>query len=332
MQKTEQTNLTPHLTTLQWRPWQWDDVAKIHELLVQIAATDQTDVPSPAEIEHIMGRLGEEMAMNTITAVSPTGNLAALAFIITTHTDDEHIANLTSIVHPAYRGKRINAALIQWMETCTRQQFRPLTDSKPQLMRVSCADHLTDRVNLYTQHGFEAARYAYKMQRSLISNPMSAISLPDGLHLATWQPEQDYLLMQTFNDAFSGYWGLPEMHEDLWQQLFTGVSQFRGDLTFLAMHGESIVGFCLNWVNDAKNRETDIKEGWIEAVGVIPAWRGHGIAAALLSHTLNAFIAAGLEQAALDVDTQNPTGALRLYEKMGFTAVKRTAYFVKPFV
>jgi ribosomal protein S18 acetylase RimI-like enzyme len=30
-----------------------------------------------------------------------------------------------------------------------------------------------------------------------------------------------------------------------------------------------------------------------------------------------------MEQAALDVDTQNPSGALQLYEKLGFTAVKR---------
>ena len=37
----------------------------------------------------------------------------------------------------------------------------------------------------------------------------------------------------------------------------------------------------------------------------------------------------GLEQAALDVDTQNPTGVLRLYEKLGFEAAKRTITFKK---
>ena len=43
----------------------------------------------------------------------------------------------------------------------------------------------------------------------------------------------------------------------------------------------------------------------------------------------NAFIEAGLPHAMLDVDTQNPSGALRLYEKMGFVAVERTAVFTK---
>jgi ribosomal protein S18 acetylase RimI-like enzyme len=48
-----------------------------------------------------------------------------------------------------------------------------------------------------------------------------------------------------------------------------------------------------------------------------------------LSKSLHAFAEYGLERAALDVDAQNPTGALRLYEKVGFGAVKRTIIFQK---
>jgi len=132
-----------------------------------------------------------------------------------------------------------------------------------------------------------------------------------------------------FNEAFRGHWGLPEMDEQLWQQFFTGVPQFRGDLTYLAMEGEKIAGFCLNWVDQVKNEQTGIQEGFIEAVGVIPQWRGRGVASALLVHTMREFLKGGMERAALDVDTQNSTGALRLYEKLGFEAVKRTITFTK---
>lgn len=37
----------------------------------------------------------------------------------------------------------------------------------------------------------------------------------------------------------------------------------------------------------------------------------------------------GLTQAALDVDTQNPTGALRLYEKLDFEVARETITSVK---
>ena len=105
--------------------------------------------------------------------------------------------------------------------------------------------------------------------------------------------------------------------------------QFRGDLTSLAMSGDAVVGFCLNWVDAARNAQTGVKEGWVEAIGVIPERRGQGVAAALLSKALQDFIALGLERAALDVDAQNPTGALALYEKLGFEARKRTILFQK---
>jgi ribosomal protein S18 acetylase RimI-like enzyme len=70
-------------------------------------------------------------------------------------------------------------------------------------------------------------------------------------------------------------------------------------------------------------------EGWIEAIGVIPAWRGRGIASALLVKSLHSFQAEGLERAGLDVDAENPTGALGLYQKHGFRVAKESIHFVK---
>ena len=115
------------------------------------------------------------------------------------------------------------------------------------------------------------------------------------------------------------------MNEEAWREFFTGVSQFRGDLSYLVMDAENVAGFCVNWVEGAEST----REGWIEAIGVIPAWRGRGIASALMAKSLHLFQAEGLEQAALDVDAENPTGALRLYEKHGFTIARESIHFVK---
>jgi hypothetical protein len=55
-----------------------------------------------------------------------------------------------------------------------------------------------------------------------------------------------------------------------WKKLFTGVPQFRSDLTFLSMEDDTFAGLCLNWIDVARNAHAGIQEGWVEAIGVIP--------------------------------------------------------------
>jgi len=65
-------------------------------------------------------------------------------------------------------------------------------------------------------------------------------------------------------------------------------------------------------------------EGYTDLLGVRREYRGRGIAQALLADAMRRFAAAGMDRASLDVDSENPTGALALYEKMGYAAVNRS--------
>ncbi|WP_233565919.1 N-acetyltransferase [Cellulomonas sp. PhB143] len=58
--------------------------------------------------------------------------------------------------------------------------------------------------------------------------------------------------------------------------------------------------------------------GYTGILGVVREHRGRGIAVALLARAMQAFKDAGLEYAALDVDTANPSGADRLYARLGY--------------
>jgi len=310
------------------------DIPAIQQMIATTLVVDQVEAVASAErMEQILTLLGDQLATNTRAALLSNGDLVAMGLIFTRSAEKEHTAMFNTIVHGEHRRQGLEALLLQWIEERARQVFAELADNKPQIIRVGCPDHLADQIALYTQQGFQAVRYAYKMQRELGAF-LPEKALPDGLRLVPWSAARDPALRQAFTAAFHGHWGLPEMNEALWQQFFVGVPQFRGDLTFLALAGDAldrgwIVGFCLNWVDEDKNAQTGVGEGWIEAIGVIPAWRGRGVAEVLLHHTLNAFRAEGLDCAALDVDTQNPTGALRLYEKQGFVAVKKTIIFTK---
>jgi mycothiol synthase len=62
------------------------------------------------------------------------------------------------------------------------------------------------------------------------------------------------------------------------------------------------------------NRET---MGWIRDVGVLPAYRGRGIATFLLRTAFAEFARRGRDRVGLGVDTENATGAPRLYQRLG---------------
>lgn len=87
------------------------------------------------------------------------------------------------------------------------------------------------------------------------------------------------------------------------------------------------------------------------AAFLLPQWRGRGIGRALLQYceqraqamaaehapgqallaaSLRALRARGMTEAALGVDTENLSGALRIYEALGFRAVRRNTLYRKP--
>jgi mycothiol synthase len=66
--------------------------------------------------------------------------------------------------------------------------------------------------------------------------------------------------------------------------------------------------------------------GYVGTVGVLPGYRGRGIAEALVRHTLQFLASHGMTSATLFVESQN-TAARKLYTKMGWRAVYRTDHY-----
>ena len=86
---------------------------------------------------------------------------------------------------------------------------------------------------------------------------------------------------------------------------------------------------------------TDVNEGdwaaqgyphaYVGLVGVVREWRGRRIAQTLLARVLEASRALGYERVNLDVDSDNPSGALGLYTSMGFRQATRSVALLKEF-
>jgi ribosomal protein S18 acetylase RimI-like enzyme len=74
----------------------------------------------------------------------------------------------------------------------------------------------------------------------------------------------------------------------------------------------------MSFVFRDENERLGVRRGWLEHVSVRRPWRRRGLAAALIADSLRGLRERALDEAALGVDAENPTGALRLYESLGF--------------
>ncbi len=86
------------------------------------------------------------------------------------------------------------------------------------------------------------------------------------------------------------------------------------------LEGDRLVGFSLNGFGEWEGMATVYDAG----TGVIPRYRRQGISAAMFEMMLPVFAANGAEQFLLEVITTNDR-AIRLYEKLGFRAVRTLA-------
>ena len=69
--------------------------------------------------------------------------------------------------------------------------------------------------------------------------------------------------------------------------------------------------------------------GWVGTLGVRPGWRRRGLGETLLRASFRALHERGLRRVGLGVDTENVTGALRLYERVGMRPVRRYDNWVR---
>ncbi len=240
----------------------------------------------------------------------------------------ENRAHLWDEIHPDHRTPELAEFVLDWMEARARERLQSY-NRLPGVLRINVAATMRERIALYEQRGYKPARHFYRMQRDL-HQPIPAGPLPPGLTLCPYNHAIDMAVWKAFNESFQDHWSFEPVSYQEWQMFFTGSSDFRPDLSFVVMAGDRIVGLSYNTICAEANERQGVREGWIGELGVLRDWRRRGIATALLCATMCAFQAAGLDYAMLGVDTENPTGALQLYEKLGFKVVRQHITCARP--
>ena len=324
-------NIPQELQGYTWRPYRREDVPALYEMMMAVDRADQRHfIMTLQDTETQFDDPWSSAEVDSLLAFTPEGQVVAMARVFANPEPIEECrAHLWTEVHPAYRGNGLDDFVFEWAEARGRAKLGDMPFDFPRLLRTGIQDDLHDRIALVEQHGFRPARYFYRMRRDL-SQPIPEGAPPEGITLRTYSPELSQGMLQAFNESFADHWGFEPVTTSDWDMFFLKRADFRPDLTFAALQGDEVVGFSFNIVNRETNERYGVQEGWISDLGVRRAWRKRGIATALLCASMRAFKASGLDYAMLGVDTENPTGALRVYERLGFSQVNRLISFEKP--
>lgn len=316
-----------------WRPARLDDVAAI---TVMVRAANRVDHPrflfGHEQIEESFTNTFVDSATDTLVGMDATGTPVAYGVCVLSPGDGHSVLRvfLEGVVHPDWRGRGIGRQLLAWQEARGMQQLASSDLDIPGWLMVDAEETSVSAVHLLRRAGFPVARYFLEAGR-VLAEPLPDVVVPDGLEFRAWDPSMGEAVRLAKNDSFRDHWGSEPMTREVWA-MFVGRSSFRPDLSFVAQDalGE-IAGFVLTSVAEDDWVTQGYSFAYIELVGVPRAWRGRRITPALVGHALAVFAAAGLERAVLDVDSENPSGALGLYEALGFRAMTRSLHFVKEY-
>jgi mycothiol synthase len=298
-----------------------EDLASIHRLQRRAELHDGLPMATPAE--EFEGWLDEphfDLATDS-RVVEVDGEVAGWGRVWHRPSGTrEERAYLPGAVDPAHRTKGIGSALLRWQlaraETILRATPLPL----PRFIRVQAYDSQASALRLYARHGMAPVRYNDELLRDLDVLPEP--SALDGVTVVPWDASRSEDARVAQNDAFADHWGSTPLDRAAWDHHLASFGR-RPDLSFLALDAGRVVGVCFNGYFPDDEPVTGRRDGWIMQVSVIRSHRKRGIASALVVASLRAFKDAGLTHSALGVDSENPTGAYHLYERLGYRPVAR---------
>jgi mycothiol synthase len=277
-----------------WRPLGSDDLAAVVALARRVVAADG-GLPLVADEGFLRGRYGGDGTV----AVAADGTVVGAGSV----RQQGEGSVVCGLVDPAVRGRGIGGRLL---DTTLAAADQPVT--------VETESLTDDATSLFASRGLELSWAEDVMRFDLAQSPPD-VPLPPGVTVQTWSDDSAGRFFAVYEAAFRERPGFPGWSRERWVEWTSDDDGFRPQWSLIATAaGDAAFVTCA--------------EGWIVQVGVRPDQRGRGLGAALVVEALRRMRDAGLAEVLLDVNVDNPAGAL--YERLGFARIGRRARFSRP--
>jgi mycothiol synthase len=322
----DKTNLDPSTSTglstgLNLRTARWSDLEAVAQLIYEVCAADgdTTVAVTPEELKHEWETPEFDLERDAFLVETAEGRIVGFEEFNSGH--KHAVLHTDGYVHPDFKGRGIGTTLLRTIE---KRALEQMALAEPDL-RVSLRSGIDNRDpsshELHRNEGYQPLRYHWRME-IVLDGPPAEPRLPEGIELRPFvKGEHDVAVWQAQNESFRDHWGSHDVTLEEWRRSRFDDPEFDPTLWKIAWDGDEVAGFSLNRYR--------MGIGWIRTLGVRRPWRKRGLGEALLLHSFGEFYKRGMKTIGLGVDAQNPTGATRLYQKVGMYAASEFVTYEK---
>jgi len=324
------------LPGLTWAHWTAADLPDISAMLTAVEAVDQpSERHSLTELVEDFGSQVYDLARDCLLARNEDGEVVAIARSIGTDSDVEvRRSLLAGAVRPDHRRHGIGRAVLAWQLAHARSWYaaarRP--EHGPHRMSLFADREAEPEHRLAQRFGLRRVRYYAELTLRDITGaarPDAASADVAGIEIRPWATSTPEETLAVRNAAFRDHWGSVPRTLAGWTEQVAS-AHFRPEWSFVAVDPDSatVVGFVMSTTYEQDWEPQGYTSGYLDLVGTLRAYRGRGIASALINRAIAGFADAGLDAAEIGVDAENPTGAFGLYSGLGFEETSGTVQFM----
>jgi mycothiol synthase len=310
-----------------------DDIPAWNRLLAAVERVDATgEHYNEADLHEEMDNPDIELGKDMVGAYDGDDLVGYFCVYPRAATAEQHKVHLEGAVHPKRRGEGIGTLLAGAMMARAVEAHTEKHPDVPALYLASGKSDDAAKADLMAGIGLKPERWSFVMRADLtdVADPPP---LPDGLAIRMYDASMAGLLHATHNEVFQDHPNFAGWTDVMWKQWVTESRNFRPNLSFVVVdpeHPDELVAYVQTNEYDAYFEATSRREAYVGKVGTRREYRGRGLASILLQHCMKAYQQAGYDEASLDVDSENPTGALGVYKRAGFEVEsKQTDYCLR---
>ena len=175
-------------------------------------------------------------------------------------------------------------------------------------------------IQALTKRGFNLLRTYHGLKAEISNHPFP--KLENGLEMRLISEDEKKIWWATHQDSFSKHFGfVPRPFEEWKAMIDKAVGIDLNARWVLYLEGQA-VGFI-----ECSDIKKDVGAGFVDGIGVIQSQQGNGYGELMLRWAFAYYASIARQSLELNVDTGNESGALRLYEKLGFNVKSSWQHF-----